>query len=58
MINQIEIMMYEMKLSIIQKIWNLIFIITNDAYILVRGNITITGHYHLLNVWQKLMEQQ
>ena len=29
----------------------------NDAYILVRGNITVIDH-HLLSVSQKLMEQQ
>ena len=39
-----------------------------DAYILVRGNITVAATlttqvslrivHHLLNVWQKLMEQQ
>ena len=43
MIIQNQIMMQQMKLPIIQKFWNLIFVITTILNILVRDDITVVA---------------
>ena len=43
MIIQNQIMMQQMKLPIIQKFWNLIFVITTMLNILVRDDITVVA---------------
>ena len=57
--DQMWILMYELNLPIIQKLWNLIFTF-ND--ITVTTALATQDHskivHHLLNVSQKLMEQQ
>ena len=59
MINQTQIMMKEMKLSIIQKNSSLIFVIivTIITYVLTQVSIQKFTN-HLLTVSQKLIEQQ